>query len=359
MEHSANTQNEAQHQVSLKDIILQIIDWLKYFISQWKTIVPVGLLGAGLGFWYALSVEKKYESEITFVLENNSGGQLAGYAGIASQMGFDLGSQAGTGIFSDDNILEFLKSRLLIERTLLSPMPGSTKPGYSLADEYTRINKFREKWAEKPELRDIKFPSILDRKKFTLSQDSLLNEFRKKIVKEELVVSKPDKKLSFISVKCVSPDELYSKRFTEVLVREATDFYVATKIKRSQTNVDKLQAKADSILSLLNAKTYSVAETRDVNMNPVRNIAQVKEELGMRDKLVLQTMYGEVVKHLEMSRMSMNQETPIIQIIDSPILPLKILKFGKLKGMIIGGLIAGFLCIGILILRRIYLNVMK
>ncbi len=52
-------------------------------------------------------------------------------------------------------------------------------------------------------------------------------------------------------------------------------------------------------------------------------MASIGSELAMRDKTVLQTMYGEVVKNLEISKIAMAQETPIIQIVDMPILPLE------------------------------------
>jgi len=41
----------------------------------------------------------------------------------------------------------------------------------------------------------------------------------------------------------------------------------------------------------------------------------------------------------------MARETPLVQIIDTPQLPLKKQKLGKIKGMVTGGLIGGFLII--------------
>jgi hypothetical protein len=169
-----------------------------------------------------------------------------------------------------------------------------------------------------------------------------------------LEVSKPDKKLSFISVKCTSPNEIFSKIFTERLVKEATDFYVETKTKRSRTNVDILQVKADSLEKLLNRKTYSVAATEDVNLNPAKRVATVGMEVGSRDKLVIQTIYGEVIKNLEMSRMAMAQEMPLIQIVDKPILPLHKKKVGKAKGIVLGGIFGGFLICILLIILETY-----
>ena len=203
------------------------------------------------------------------------------------------------------------------------------------------------------------FPVRAYRSKFTLQQDSILNNIQAAIAKQNLNISKPDKKLSFISVKCTSRDEMFSKAFTERLVKEATDFYVNTRISRSKVNVDKLQVAADSLVQLLNRKTYSVAASQDLNQNPAKQIATVGTEVQARDKLVLQTMYAEVIKNLELSKMTMAQETPIVQVVDTPILPLEKLRFGKLKGIILGGFLGGFFIVAILVMKKLYRELMS
>lgn len=346
-----------EEEVSLKELILKIQEWIKYLFSKWLLILVLGILGAGLGLTYSYFKKPDYVANLSFVLEDNKSGGLGGYAGLASQFGIDLGSASGSGVFAGDNIIEFLRSRLMVERTLLSSFIVNNKPE-SLADLYIEVNELREKWAKRTDLKDLHFPVNADRKNFTIQQDSLLNEIYLSIIKSNLSVTKPDKKLSFINVRFISKDEKFAKYFTERLVKEATDFYVQTKTKRSKTNVDKLQEKADSIEQLLNRKTYSAAASQDLNLNPSRNMARVSTELVTRDKVVLQTMYAEVVKNLELSRMSMAQETPLIQIVDTPILPLKKERFGKLKGLILGGIIAGLITISCLFIYRFYKKVM-
>jgi len=349
--------------MSLKGLILKLQYWWRFLLSKWLLIVIVGIAGAALGFTFGLLQKPKYFGELTFVVEEgNKQGSLGAYAGLASQFGIDLGSMSGSsGVFTGDNILEFLKSRLMVERALLSPIRKEGKI-ISLVDYYIAVTGMRKSWAEDDKtafLKDLSYPVNGDRTKFTLVQDSVLREIYTILLMNHLVVEKVDKKLSFISVGCVSRNEMFSKVFVENLVKEATTFYVDTKTKRSKMSVDLLQSKADSLESLLNKKTYSAAVSQDLNRNPVRSVASVGTELVTRDKIVLQTMYGEVVKNLELSKLSMAQETPVIQIVDTPILPLKKEKLGKLKGLIIGGFLAGFLIVVFLILKRIYKDTMS
>jgi uncharacterized protein involved in exopolysaccharide biosynthesis len=55
-----------------------------------------------------------------------------------------------------------------------------------------------------------------------------------------------------------------------------------------------------------------------------------------------------------MAKVSLRKETPLIQVIDRPILPLKKEKVGKLNSLIRGGFLAGFLTILMLIFKRLY-----
>lgn len=344
-------------EISLKELILKLQDLVSFLLRKWLLILIAGIVGAGLGLFYSSTRKPVFLAELTFVLEDSKSSSLGAYSSIASQFGIDVGGSSGVGVFSADNILTFLKSRLMVEKTLLSPVQYQGKE-MSFADLYIQVNNFRKGWEKNPELAKISFPVNPDRSKFTIVQDSLLNMIYESIVKNDLQISKPDKKGSFITVASGSLNEVYAKEFTIKLVDEATTFYIDTKTKRSKTNVDMLQAKADSLEILLNRKVYSAAVSKDLNLNPARSVASVQTEVMTRDKALLQTVYAEVVKNLELSRMSMAQETPLIQIIDSPILPLKRKKFGWAKGIFFGGLLGGFVVIGTLVGRKIYRDIM-
>ena len=51
----------------------------------------------------------------------------------------------------------------------------------------------------------------------------------------------------------------------------------------------------------------------------------------------------ELVKNLELAKVSLLNNTPVITIVEKPIYPLEVKKIGKVKGVLIGGLLAGFL----------------
>jgi uncharacterized protein involved in exopolysaccharide biosynthesis len=62
----------------------------------------------------------------------------------------------------------------------------------------------------------------------------------------------------------------------------------------------------------------------------------------------------QLIANLEISKVALRKETPLIQIIDQPILPLEIEKVGKIKGLVLGGIIGAFLVILALTVKYIY-----
>lgn len=340
-------------EITLKELVAKIVAWLKFLWRKKLLLIGIALLGVGAGFLVAWKTPPSYVANLTFIMDEDEGSPLGAYSGLASQFGIDLGGKGQGGLLAGDNIIEFLKTRLIVERALLSPMKFEGKD-ISLAECYIRYTGMRKLWKKLEKPFNVEFPLNQPRSAFSLDQDSVLNIIQQTIVKKNLVVDKVDKKLSFISVEVKSPLQSFSKAFAESVVHEGISFYMDTKTRRTKTNVDRLQAQADSMKILLNRKAYSTAATQDLNINPARQVAAVSAELAMRDKAILQSMYGEVVRNLEMGKIAMTRETPVIQIIDTPILPLKVDRIGKMKAMIIGGFVAGVLAVMLITIIKFF-----
>ena len=354
MQEKESQVNNVSHddEISLKELILKLKEWWHYLLSKWKIIIVAGLLGAVLGLTYALLKKPVYTAETTFVLEEgSSGSNLGQYAGLASMVGIDLGGGGG-GIFEGDNIIELYKSRRMITQTLLSRGTFNGK-NELLVDRYIRFNNLREGWAKQEHLKGLSFNANPDQ--FTITQDSILGIIVKDINTNYLQVDKPDKKLSIISVKVKSKDQLFAKAFADRIVENVNDFYVLTKTKKSAENLAILQHQADSVKQALNSNLGSVAAAMDANpnSNPAFQSLRVPSQRRQIDAQANAAIYQEVVKNLEIAKISLRKEAPLIQVIDKPVLPLEKDRLGKAKGIVLGGLIAGILAIICLLFSKL------
>jgi hypothetical protein len=137
----------------------------------------------------------------------------------------------------------------------------------------------------------------------------------------------------------------------ERLVDEAGKLYLNIRVGTAQENIRQLQSRSDSLLLMLNSKSYSTAASQPLDVNPGMKTASVPAEIGVRDKTVLATLYAEVTKNLEASKMLLSQQTPVIQLLDSPGYLLVDKKKGLFLLLFVFSVVAGFLYTGGAFLR--------
>ncbi len=322
-----------------------------YILSFKKTVAIAVIAGILLGVLASKLKEPTYTARLSFVIDASKSAGSGGLSALAGQFGFNLdGLGASNGVLAGDNVQELVKSHRLIKATLLTPYDKTQ----TLADRYAAVNDLSKKWIKYSTTgKVIRFP--LNGKGDSRIQDSLLHEMTLLILKGDFGITKTDKKLDFFEITTTMKDEKLSLLFCERMLNQATDFYIRTKTQRIRNNVARLQHRADSIAALLNRKTYTLSAANQslLNLNPAYTSANAGIEVRERDKIVLTTIFSETIKNLEASKAILSQETPTVQIVDEPELPLKKnrLKYSVaiLSGVLICFAIASVI---ILILRK-------
>ncbi len=326
--------------VVLGDVIESIKRFFSYLRSQFLLIAVCGIIGLVLPLIYRAMQKPAYAASTTFILEEKSANG-GGLAGIASQVGLDLGSLgSGSNLFTGDNILDIIKSRVIIEKVLLTPISGTS--GKRLADLYLEFSGIGEKL---PVPVSFASPSGAH----TVYQDSVLYVMYDQIAKKNVSVDRLNKKGSIFKIVTVSQNQVFSKNFAERLLKETTTYYVNVKTSSASANVKRLQARGDSLLRVLNAKSYTAASYQILDPNVAFKAMSVPAEVSSRDKSIVFSIYAEVTKNLEMSRIALVSQTPVIQLLDVPKYPLmddrKSYLFLGVVGFIAGIFAAIFLCL--------------
>lgn len=308
---------------SFKKLILDRGNDIKYIFRFKKSMALVVLAGAVAGAALAWKWPVTYTARLTFVIDDAKSSGSGGLAAIAGQFGFNLDGIGGaSGVLAGDNVQELLKSQKLIKQTLLSAYDSTNTR--SLADKYAEVYKLDQKWLKySTNGQVIRFP--VQAKSYNRIQDSLLHEITRRINEGEFGVAKPDKKLGFFEVNSTMRDERLAQLFCTRMIKQGTDFFIKTKTSRLRSNVNRLQHRADSIGVILNRKTYAASSANQslLDLNPAYTSANANVTIAERDKIVLSTIFSETVKNLEASKTMLAQETPTVQIVDEPELPLK------------------------------------
>jgi hypothetical protein len=331
--------NTLATEISFKEILLNFIKWGKYVFSKWLVILAVALTGGLISFLHANNQKLNYIAVCTFVLQEPSINAVPDN-NFASLMGFDV--PAAGGLFQGDNLLELYRTRFMIKKALLSEIPDGSDE--YLVDRYLKVNGLKQAWDKNPKYKNFDFVKSSG-KQHARVKDSLITLFANDIRNNYLSISKD--RLNIFRVEVKSKNEEFSKLLNEQLVQTVNLYYIQNKTKRSLDNLRLLQRQTDSIRAALNGAMYRVASTSDftINLNPARQVLRVPSQRNQVDAETNRAMLNELVRNLEFAKLSLRKETPLIQLMDEPVLPLEKRRPSRAKAIIIGTLLGGVLAV--------------
>jgi uncharacterized protein involved in exopolysaccharide biosynthesis len=336
-------------EIQLKDILIKLSEYKTYLFNKKFTIIAVSGLFFVLGIVFAISSDSKYTAELTFVVEDQqgSGSALGAMSGVASQFGFDIGGSLST-TFSQNNILEFLKSRGVVEAALMQNRKVNEKEDL-LIEHYLHVNKIKDLWESDIDLTPVSFHGIL-----TQNNDSVSGDIWMSIIEDELVVELQSDEANIINLSYTSVNDEFAKIFVEALIEQMSEMYISHQTAQTNNTLDFLSSRSDSVFMELEIAEEEFAKVKDINHRIVKASGRLKELQLMRRVEVLNTMYLEIVKNLEISKLTLLNQTPIIQIIDKPILPLQVEENSTTFLGLLGAFLGGFLSLTFFIFRKLF-----
>ena len=351
------TQNDQENsayskELTVNEVLLKIKAYFKYLKSRRIHTIICGLIFAVLGLGLSFYKDPVYVAQVTFTANDESGGG-GGLSSLASQIGVAM-TGGSKGVYSGLNILPFLSSRLMIQKTLLTP--AEFKNGKELLiNHYIETNHLHKKWKGKRGLENIYYKQNV---KNTRLQDSVLGVICKKLAKSSLLIDRLDKKSTIISMVFTSKDELFAKNFVEALFDNATAFYIETRSKKAARNFNKIKHQADSIRVKLNEALSGVAISAEAipNANPLKQSLKVSAQRRVIDVETNRGALIELNRNLALAQISLMQSTPLIDFLDKPILPLEVRKIGKIMGIVLGFILGMGISISYLTFRKLFVN---
>ncbi|MFZ9046679.1 MAG: exopolysaccharide biosynthesis protein [Cyclobacteriaceae bacterium] len=340
--NTSDSQEETR--ISIGELIQQLANYVQFLIANIRWMVLVGLAAGLVWSGYLYFKRPVYTAETTFVLQSSGGGG-ENISSLASVVGINLNALSDEStLFQEDNILELYRSRNMIYQAFLTKVDiGSEQQ--RLISYWANFTELLPKW--RGHLEDPTFSFEIPVEEFTVKHDSLIFEVIKDFKEENLSAEKPDRLLSILSVRVRSKDQDFSKSFNEVLVKKVNDFYLETETKKTGENLRVLTRQADSVRVVLEETMLQLAiiNEQQPNLNPLYRQVRLPKKKVEIDLQANATIYQEVVKNLEIAKITHRNNTPLIQIIDEPRYPIASNHYSAIKALFFGGLYAGLLAL--------------
>ena len=301
---------------------------------------------------YNYLITPTYYARTTFVLDNNSESSMGDLSSIASLAGINASSFIdASSLFQIDNIQELYRSDKMIRKTLMSKV-NEPKNNLSLIELLVKSEKLEKKWKNL----GVDINKLNSNKIFSRLEDSLTKDVINSIKKNYLLVDKPSRKTTILEIGFNHKSEKLAKNFNHNLVKIVNQFYNETKTLKTGSNLKILQRQSDSVKNILDTSIMILAEIdqRIPNPNPITKVSLVPYQMAMIDVQANSAIYQELLKQLELAKVTHRNKTPLIQIIDEPIYPLENSRWKLLKTLIYG-LCFGFgISILLLSIRRTF-----
>ena len=307
---------------SLLNFINSIKDWFTYLLSNLKGIVIITSIFLSLVLLFNFIKSPVHYARTSFVLDSESSSNSIGdIASLASLAGINASSFIdASSLFQIDNIQELYRSNSMIKQTLLTDSDFGNERSL-LIDRLASNEKIDKKWDKL----NVDFSTYNSKSNNLRVHDSILNEVVKIIKEKYLLVDKPSRKTTILEIGFDHKDELFAKSFNENLVSIVNDFYFKTKTQKTGENLKILERQADSVKKVLDKSILFLAEKDQSipNPNPLTKVSLVPYQKALVDVQANGAIYQQIVTQLELAKVTHRNNTPLIQIIDKPVLPLE------------------------------------
>ena len=336
-------------EIELRDIIITLKEIKQELILRSFKIGLFVFVFTLTAVLFNISQESRYKAELSFVVEDKQKSTpLSSVSGLASQFGFDFFSSSNS-TFSQANIMELLKSRGVISKTLLRPNNNGL-----FIQNYISMYNLDSDWKNNKDLDRISFKNNIE-----VKHDSIITMVWEKIIEDDISVEIRNDETDIIYLSFKSLDERFAKLFSENLIDEMSSMYIEYQTKQSTNTIDFLQNRADSVFNELEKAEEEFARVKDINQRIIKASGRLKELQLMRNVEVLNTMYLELVKNIEVSKLTLLNQTPIIQVIDRPTLPLEDTKLSPVLVFVISFVLSFLISVFYFVFRRMIADSLK
>ena len=336
-------------EIELRDIVITLKEIKQELISRSFKIGLIVFVFTLTAVLFNISQESRYKAELSFVVEDKQKSTpLSSVSGLASQFGFDFFSSSNS-TFSQANIMELLKSRGVISKTLLRPNANDL-----FIHNYISMYNLDSDWKNNKDLERISFKNNIE-----VKHDSIITMVWEKIIEDDISVEIRNDETDIIYLSFKSLDERFAKLFSENLIDEMSSMYIEYQTKQSTNTIDFLQNRADSVFNELEKAEEEFARVKDINQRIIKASGRLKELQLMRNVEVLNTMYLELVKNIEVSKLTLLNQTPIIQVIDRPTLPLEDTKLSAVLVFVISFVLSFLISVFYFVFRKMIADSLK
>lgn len=311
----------------IKSKEIDIVGILKQMLAEWKILIKIILVTAGIGVVVALNTPKKYTSTVILAPELSGGGAMgSSLSNIASMVGINL-SSASNGIdaiypqiypdvlMSSDFILRLFDVKVKKDNDTQT----NSYYNYLINDKHIPFWHYPMIWASKlfVSLDATNTSNKTNGFRLSKKQDAIMNEIRSNIA---CIV---DKNTSVITISVTDHDKVVSAIMADTIQLQLQEYITMYRTKKARMDLEyaeKLykEAKEQYVKAQQLYSSYSDANTDIILESFKAKRNELENEMQLKYNIYMQT-----VQQLQFAKAKVQENTPAFSVIQSATVPLK------------------------------------
>ncbi|MFD1142152.1 GNVR domain-containing protein [Larkinella insperata] len=292
-------------------------------LTVWRqkdNILKVAFLFALIGVVVALVSPVEFSSEVQVMpeLQARSAMNLKRFGALAELAGINLEGVGNTEAIRPDLYPDVLKSTPFILHLLNQPVRTVDRQRYSsLAAFLTKDPSWLDWFKEKEPLRVPK--ALNDRQTLHLTRDQEL------LVKDtkERILSDLDKQSGVIIIKVKMPDAEVAAQVSQVAIDYLTRYVITYRTEKTREDLKFLSERFRESRKRYDRAMVNLSAYKDQHRYMVTQLGTIEERRLQAEFDLAQGLYSNITQQYEQTRIKIQEETPILKILEPAQVPTK------------------------------------
>lgn len=299
-----------------KIIVIDFLALIKIVKKEYKIIIGLFLLMSAIGTVYSFSLKEEFISGGKILPEVVSkGSNLGQYAGLAALAGIDLGTiSGGSDAIRPDLYPNLINSNEFFLELLSQKIKDKNNKEWLFSDFF--IKKILDGKIKSKDQK-INFTKSVKYIAFSRQTEKNIEELKKR------VTCTYDKKTGIIEISSKMPDPVIAANITSFSMKYLTDYIINYRTQKQKRDLDFLSERLSSAKNkYFSTQSKKANYTDQMPLNALRlQSADLQRERIESDYKISSSFYNSLLQKYEEAKLHMQQETPVIKVLESPVVP--------------------------------------
>lgn len=283
--------------------------------EKWLIIIII-LIFISCGLILAFSLKEEFKSEGKILPEMSSKSSSMGqFAGLAALAGVDLGSaSSGSDAVRPDLYPDVLKSTPFFLDLFKTKIKNKNNKELNFQDFY--INEILDSDLNKKD-QILKYPKSSNYIVFDRQTEKNIKDLKQRIT------CTYDKKSGLIVISAKMPDPVVAANVASFSMNYLTNYIINYRTEKQKRDLDFLAERLSSAKGkYFSNQSKKAIYTDQMPINALRlQSADLQRERIESEYKISSTFYNSLLQKYEEAKLKMQQETPVIKVLDPPVVP--------------------------------------